>query len=231
MNETYSIYSDESCHLENDRNSIMLFGSTWCRESEVTRIANDIRSIKTAFHARGELKWTKVSPSRRDFFHEIVKYFFSESELQFRCLVVSNKEKLNHSYYNKGSHDSFYYKMYFFLLRNIIKPSNKYKIYLDIKDTRSQVKIIKLTDVLRSNFHDYEHDLIDRIQHIRSSESEILQVTDFLLGAISYKCRGLSGSKTKTTITESISHFSGLDLTHSTPPWEEKFNLFFFSPQ
>ena len=132
MNDTFSIFSDESCHLENDQNSMMLFGSTWCRESEVYRISEDIRNIKDANQARGELKWTKISPSRRDFFHEIANYFFSENELNFRCLVVSNKEKLNHSYFNKGSHDSFYYKMYFYLLRSIIKPDNTYKIYLDI---------------------------------------------------------------------------------------------------
>ena len=231
MNDTFSVFSDESCHLENDQNSIMLFGSTWCRESVVSRISDDIRSIKEVHQARGELKWTKISPSRRDYFHEIVKYFFSENELHFRCLVVSNKEKLNHSYYNKGSHDSFYYKMYFYLLRNILKPNNRYKIYLDIKDTRSQIRINKLTEILRSNFLDHEHELIDRIQQIRSSESEIIQLADFLLGSVAYRYRGLSGSKTKIQITNYISELSGLDLRTTTPPWEEKFNLFFFSPR
>lgn len=231
MKDIYSIYCDESCHLENDENSIMLFGTSWCLETEVPRISSEIRRIKEEHQARGELKWTKVSPSREHFFIEIINYFFSEKALNFRCLVVNEKDKLDHSYYNKGSHESFYYKMYFYLIRNIIVPERKYKVYLDIKDTRSQLKINKLTEVLRSNFHDYEHALIDRIQQIRSSESEILQIADFLMGSIAYHNRGLSGSKTKLSIIKLISELSGRDLISTSPPWDEKFNLFFFSPR
>lgn len=29
MNEFYNIYCDESCHLENDREPVMLVGAVW----------------------------------------------------------------------------------------------------------------------------------------------------------------------------------------------------------
>ena len=30
MSETYNIYCDESCHLENDDKPVMLLGAIWC---------------------------------------------------------------------------------------------------------------------------------------------------------------------------------------------------------
>jgi hypothetical protein len=51
------------------------------------------------------------------------------------------------------------------------------------------------------------------------------------MGAISYHNRELSGSKTKLSIIKLISEMSGGELMTTTPPWEEKFNVFFFSPR
>lgn len=227
----HNIYCDESCHLEKDRQSVMLLGAIWCPKTEVKKHASALREIKERNYSRGELKWTKVSASRKSFFIEILEYFFSTDGLKFRCLIVDNKKYLDHSYYNLGSHDSFYYKMYFYLLRNILSAINKYNIYLDIKDTCSQRKINILRDVLCNSFHDFERKMINRIQHVRSKEVELLQLTDFLIGAISYSSRHLSSSRSKLAIVSRIQKLSGLNLKDTTPPWEEKFNLFFFSPR
>jgi len=99
-----------------------------------------------------------------------------------------------------------------------------------MKDTRSQRKIDTLRDVLCNNVYDFEQLMVRRIQHIRSYESELLQLSDFLLGAVSYRCRNLKANQAKQTVIRRICDMSGLDLQRNTPPWEEKFNLFFFSP-
>ncbi|ODS33942.1 MAG: hypothetical protein SCARUB_00915 [Candidatus Scalindua rubra] len=131
MSETFNIYCDESCHLENDKQTIMVIGGIWSSTEKVKDISRQIRAIKSKHNARGELKWGKVSNSRMDFYLKLVDYFFQTSSLNFRCLVVDDKSKLNHNYFNQGSHDSFYYKMYFYMLRNILKKPNHYNIYLD----------------------------------------------------------------------------------------------------
>ncbi|MCI0773333.1 MAG: DUF3800 domain-containing protein [Chloroflexi bacterium] len=226
-----SVFCDESCHLEKDQQSIMLLGAVWCPAAETARISTAIRSIKEEHHARGELKWTKVSSSRLAFFSAMVDLFFSEPVLNFRSLIVTNKELLNHSYYNKDSHDSFYFKMYFYLLRHIVRPGDSYRIYLDIKDTRSQESVNQLWEILANNFLDFERQYIQSIQQIRSTESEILQLADFLLGAVAYKNRGLKSSEAKLAIVGEVENSSGLDLTSTTPPWDDKFNLFFFTPR
>jgi len=231
MSQTFNVYCDESCHLEHDHQPIMLFGAVWCPTTEARRYSDSIRQIKTKYAARGEMKWNKVSRSKQAFYLELATFFFSNPNLKFRCLVVNDKSKLNHSYFNLGSHDSFYYKMYFYLLRNILSYENQYNVYLDMKDTRSQKKINTLREVLCNNVHDFEKDMIHRIQHIRSHEVELLQLTDFLLGAISYHCRGLQGNDAKVAVIQKIKELSEIELTHTTPPWEEKFNLFFFSPK
>jgi hypothetical protein len=230
MAVTYNIYCDESCHLEHDQQPIMLLGAVWCPTSEVRGHNISIREIKAKHGAKGELKWIKVSNSKQRFYVELVDYFFLNPNLNFRCLVVDDKSKLNHSYFNQGSHDSFYYKMYFYLLRNILSNENQYYIYLDMKDTRSQRKIDTLRDVLCNNVYDFEQNMVRRIQHIRSYETELLQLADFLLGAISYRCRQLMANKAKLAVIERICERGGLNLLKTTPPWEEKFNLFFFSP-
>jgi len=226
----YNVYCDESCHLEHDQQPVMLLGAVWCLKSDVQRYSIAIRELKERYGARGELKWTKVSMSKLQYYLDLVALFFSSPNLNFRCLVVDDKSKLDHDYFNQGSHDSFYYKMYFYLLRNILSNKNQYYIYLDMKDTRSQRKIDTLRDVLCNNVYDFEQLMVRRIQHIRSYESELLQLSDFLLGAVSYRCRNLKANQAKQTVIRRICDMSGLDLQRNTPPWEEKFNLFFFSP-
>jgi hypothetical protein len=227
----YNIYCDESCHLEHDKQPIMILGCIWCPQETVREIVSHIRKLKEQYHSRGELKWTKVSVSRIDFFLEVVEYFFSNSALNFRCLIVNNKQLLDHDYYNLGSHDSFYYKMYYYLLHNVITEENNYNIYTDLKDTLSQSKINNLRDVLCNSFHDFDRKLIPIIQHVRSKETEVLQLADFLMGAISYYARKLSSNAAKGKVIEKIYELSRFVLDQSSPPWERKFNLFYFSPR
>lgn len=112
MNDIFNIYCDESCHLQNDRQPVMLLGCVWCPSDEVQRLAAELRDIKKRHKAAGELKWTKISKSRHDFYLEVTSWFLAEAHLHFRALVVQNKQTLNHEYFNQR-HDDFYYKMYF----------------------------------------------------------------------------------------------------------------------
>ena len=67
--------------------------------------------------------------------------------LRFRGLVVPDKDLLDHSRFDQ-SHNDWYYKMYFTMLRPIFCAPHRYHIYLDAKDTRGGPKIRKLHEVL-----------------------------------------------------------------------------------
>ena len=231
MKETFNIYCDESCHLENDHHPVMLLGAVWCPQRDLDRLSKAVDDIKTLHKARGELKWTKVSRAKKSFYIDLVEWFLKEASVHFRGLVILQKEQLNHEQFNKGSHDDFYYKMYFSLLNKILSPDREYNIYLDIKDTRSRLKINKLGEVLCNDKYDFTGQMIRNLQNIRSHESHLLQICDFLLGAVSYRNRKLFGNPTKVEVIRYLEEGLGRCLLYSTPLREEKFNLFFFTPR
>ena len=227
MTQVFNIYCDESCHLEHDRQKVMILGAIWCPLKKAKEIAQSIRGIKEK-HGLGrdfEIKWTKVSPGKLDFYIDLTNYFFAEPDLHFRALIVADKDKLHHEVYSQ-SHDEWYFKMYFTMLKAIFRPNASYRIYLDIKDTRSAPKVRKLQDVLCNNAYDFSREIIQKVQTVRSHEVEQIQLTDLLIGAVAYANRNLSGSSAKQRLVEIIRERSGYSLTRSTLYMEDKFNLF-----
>lgn len=229
--QIYNVYCDESCHLEKDNQPIMGFGAIWCPNSEVKRLAAEIRKRKVSFKAMGELKWGKVTSSRIDFYFDLIFWFFQENEIRFRAVVVRDKTRLDHEAFNQSSHETFYYKMYFSLLREILDPEFRYNIFLDIKDSRSRQKLQKLREVLCNNVHDFTGEMIHHLQNMHSYESDLMQMADFLLGAVSYRNRNLSSNEAKIKIIELIENKIEASLIYSTSKKETKFNLFLFTPR
>ena len=227
MSPIYNVYCDESCHLERDRQPVMVLGAVWCPLEKTHEISLHIREIKAqhGLPPRFEFKWGKVSPAKQDFYLSLLDYFFDNADLHFRALVVQDKSKLQHELYEQ-THDTWYYKMYFDMLKAILDPEACYRIYLDIKDTRSAAKIAKLHDVLCSSMYDFGSQVIERVQTVRSHEVEILQVTDLLIGAVSYVNRELHMNAAKLAVVERMRERSGYSLTKTTLLKENKVNLF-----
>lgn len=227
MKTEYNIYCDESCHLENDDSKVMVLGALWCRKDVKHEVFSRIREIKAkyGFKSEFEIKWNKVSKARCDFYLELINYFFDDDDLHFRGLIVPDKSLLNHNFFNQD-HNTFYYKMYFDLLKVILAPDCGYNIYIDIKDTKGQEKVLELQNVLRNNHYDYNNQIIRKIQQVNSREVELLQITDLLCGALSYLHRDLNGNEAKLKIIEKIRNRSGYSLMNSTLYKEDKMNVF-----
>lgn len=232
MNTEYNIYCDESCHLEKDGKRSMVLGSIWCPNSLSQDIFKRIREIKINHKVNKlfEIKWNKVSPAKLEFYRDLIDYFFDDDDLHFRGLIIPDKSIINHNKFDQN-HDDFYYKMFFNMLKVILEPKNSYNIYLDIKDTRSQEKIIKLRDILRTSQYDYSYSIIKKIQQVRSHEVEIMQLTDLLIGALSYNSNELNTSKAKMILIDRIKKRSKYSLNNSTLLRESKFNLFKWKPR
>ena len=232
MRTEYNIYCDESCHLPNDNSRVMVLGAVWCPLNKRKEIFTRIREIKSKYNFKAgfEMKWNKVSKGRIDFYLEIINYFFDDDDLHFRVLIVPDKKMLDHTAFNQD-HDTFYYKMYFDLLKVILSPHCGYNIYIDIKDTHSNNKVQKLKEVLRNNHYDYQKQIIKRVQQVNSKEVEILQLTDLLIGAIGYLHRGLNENEGKIKIIEKMCQRSGYSLKQSTLYKEDKMNIFIWRPR
>lgn len=223
----YNIYCDESCHLEHDPHKAMVLGAVWCAKDDKEQLFKRIKEIKLKHGLKPdfEIKWNKVSQSKIAFYREIINYFFDTEKLNFRALVVADKNELNHEKYGH-THDKFYYKMYFDMLKIIISPKSSYYIYLDIKDTQGYEKVNKLHEVMSNNHYDFSNKIVKRIQEVNSKEVSLLQIADLIIGALSYLHRGLTESKAKLSLIELIKRRSGYNLMKNTLPTERKFNLF-----
>jgi hypothetical protein len=227
MSQTFNIYCDESCHLENDHQPVMVLGAVWCLLDKSREISVRLREIKTSYGLAPdfEVKWTKVSPAGLDFYQAIMDYFFDDDDLHFRALIVPDKSKLDHAAFGQ-THDDWYYKMYFDLLKVLLGPRDRYHIYLDIKDTRSAAKVAKLHEVLRNEKYDFSRQIIERVQTVRSDEVEPLQLADLLIGAVAYANRHLTTSDAKLALVQRMRKRSGYSLTETTLLREEKVNIF-----
>lgn len=238
MREIINIYCDESCHLENDKEKVMALGAVYCPASKKSEIFQMLSELKKKHNlipknkknpndnrAYYELKWNKISLAKINYFKDVVDYFFADDDLNFRVLVVPDKSKLDYEKFNH-THDTFYFKMYFSMLKVILNPDKAHHIYIDIKDTRSREKVHKLEQVLRNDKYDYAKEIIKKVQQVRSHEVELIQLADLLTGAVSYVNRGLADSRAKNILIEHIRHRSKYSLTKSTLIREQKFNIF-----
>lgn len=232
MNELIHVYCDESCHLEHDQARAMVLGAVWCPASHRAMLARRIKALKQHYGlAPGfEIKWVKVSPGQLDFYRAVLDMFFDEPLLHFRGLVVPDKGALDHGKFGQ-SHDVFYYKMWYQLLKWLIDPANRYRIFLDIKDTQGQAKVAKLHEVLCNANYDFDRNVIVSIELVHSHDVLLLQLTDLLIGALGYVHRGLHQSPAKQALVTHLRNRSGLRLEQSSMVRVEKFNLFVWRPQ
>jgi hypothetical protein len=231
-----NIYCDESCHLElsnkkPDEQKSMVLGGISCPKDLVREVSTQIRAIKKkhGINIFNEVKWTKVSNNKIQFYMELIEYFFNNNNLRFRTIVFPDKAKL---YYEKYDHDEIYYIMYYYLLREMIHPRDTNSIYIDKKDTQGSRKISNLQEYLRKSKLDYNSEIIQRIQIIDSRDSELMQLADILIGCVSYANRHLDeinyeGAKAK--LVDLVRQRSTYTLTRTTFQQEPKFNIFIWS--
>jgi hypothetical protein len=224
---TFHIYCDESCHLEHDGHTAMVLGAIRCPAERRREVAVALRDLKARHGLKPtlELKWTKVSPAKVDYYKAVIDLFMDTSDLAFRAVVVPDKTLLRHDAHGQ-THDDFYYKMYFQLVRHWLDRAHDYRIVLDIKDTRSWEKTKKLQEVLANSQYDFDRTIVRSIELVRSEQVELVQLTDLLTGCISYANRGLSTSPAKAALVEHFRHRSALRLTQTTLISEPKVNIF-----
>ncbi len=219
--KTFNLYCDESCHLQNDHKPYMFLGSVSSAFNQVERHCERIKELKVKHNFYAEIKWSKVSISKIRFYMDLLDYFF-DTDLRFRAVGV-DKSKISCEKFGI-TYDDFYYKMYYQLLNHNIDMQWHYNVYLDIKDTLSAYKVRKLKDILN-----VQYGVFRNVQNVHSRECLLLQLSDFLMGAISYNAN-MQDKKNlaKQQIIDKIKRHSSLpDLSKTNQ--SNKFNLFFIN--
>jgi hypothetical protein len=229
------IYCDESCHLISNNSKYMVLGAVFCDEILVKKVNSDIRKLKMKHFKTSyrEIKWTTVSPAKIDFYLELIEYFIKNDALSFRG-IIADTANLDHDEYNDGDPNSWYYKMFYFLLEPMLSTNNHYKIYLDYKDTNGGHNNRKLHEILNTKFRNTS--TILRVKQIQSTESEIIQISDLIIGSLAYYNRFFKQNKSvehrseaKKKIIELLS--SKYDFSKTSPRSNKKFNILNWQPR
>lgn len=230
LREQINFYCDESCYLEHDKSKYMVLGMVFCPKSSYNQIKNTIFKLKEkyAIKKNSETKWSKLSNSKSAYYEELVEYFFSpQSNIAFNGIVV-DKKKLNHKEF-KQSHNEFYYKIMYYMINHKISAFDYNKIFIDEKDTHNAERVRTLERILKSNYKSYFSNTIKPIQVIKSHESQLMQLTDILTGAISYELNNKEKvSASKRNIISLINNKIGCKIDDKININTPKFELMFF---
>ena len=231
----YNVYCDESCHLPNDGHPALVLGALVCPKEHARDVANSLRDarVRHGLSPHLEIKWGGLSPSKADFFLDVLSIFWEDPLLRFRTVVASKQNLLHEAF--EQDHDDWYHKMYFQLLRYLVTSSSgaQFRIFLDIKDTKSAPKIRQLHNVLCNEIRDFDHEKLTGIQALPSHEVPLIQIADVLIGAVSYsaRTRRAGDSPAKLRFIRELEARTGRTLTSTTWLSERKFNVFAWEPR
>lgn len=210
--ETYNYYGDESSHMKDDGNKFMALGALCCPKALSKCFSNEIRRIKLSFGFTKdfEIKSTKVSLGALDFYQKLIEWFLSCPDLYFRIILI-NKELVKTS--DANEYNLFYYKMYYTLFRYFMHGTTNH-IYLDYKDSRSYLRCAEIQEFL-GNDH-VTRMKKNTVQQINSKESNLIQITDLLIGLFCYNANGKTSNEAKLQLVNMLKQSSKLDLISTT---------------
>ena len=201
----------------------MVLGGLWCARGYRAQFKSELHELRDKHRYGGEFKWQKVAPAKAEFYLDLVEWFFEKGDdLRFRCIVI-DKNKIDLARYHDGDQELGFYKFYFQLLKHWMKPDNSYQVFLDFKTNRQRDRLEVLRRCLVNACSGSE---VLGVQAIRSRESVLIQVTDFLTGAASASLnRSIGTSDSKQKIVSEIEGRIGGEI-RATGQWEKKFNVF-----
>jgi type I restriction-modification system DNA methylase subunit len=225
---TLHLYCDESRHLPHDSEPSLLLGLLEC-PAERAHALNAQLSALWAQHGlpkHFEAKWTKVSPGKLGFYRAVLEWFVATEDVSFRALVLPDKQQV-FTRVPKEKREDIYYSLYYELLKNTITPGNSYRAFLDIKDTRGREKLDELGRWLEMNYPSLKKEERPQLQHVRSHEIRLLQVTDLLLGAVGFARRPVAAndSAAKRALVSLLEEKLNQKLTANSQAGMDKFSI------
>jgi len=176
-------FLDETGLLRKKRDKFFALGIIKC--SEPQRLYNKIRKIRFAYNYSEELKWANLDRRIRfDIAREFFKIFLAE-DAKFNCIIL-NKDELD---FEKHFQNDLYkvYRNFTVALLKLIIGKNPEEIIILLADDYFTPEGTELEDKIRKFVNDhYQKFVIAGVCQIDSKSSDLLQLTDLILGAILY---------------------------------------------
>ncbi len=201
----------------------MVIGSVWLPRQSRDLYKQAIHQLRDQYKMGGEFKWTKVSPSRLDFYTALLSWFVDQGEnLRFRCIAIDSN-KIDLLTFHENDQELGFYKFYYQVLHHWIHECNDYRIFCDFKSNRRRDRLHILQKCLHySNLSAN----ISGIQAVRSRESVLIQLADVLTGIASARLnKKLVSDTAKAELVRHTEELLGKRIG-TTSLCEKKFNLF-----
>lgn len=201
----------------------LIIGGIWLNSENRDRFKTAIHNLRDLHKIGGEFKWTKVSPSKKDFYKDLLIWFFEQGEdLRFRCIAIDHKE-VDLIRFHQSDQELGFYKFYYQMLHHWIHSFNSYQIFCDFKRNRFRDRLHTLQACLS---HSNLAAVIETVQAVRSKESVMIQLSDFLVGAVAASLNGrLAKGSAKAEIVSVLEASIGHKIA-GTALCEKKFNIF-----
>jgi hypothetical protein len=222
------VYCDESRqelfrHAPRIPGQYVLIGGVWIQAAEREEYKAKINRIREVHRVYGEFKWKRVTPSRQEFYRQLVGLFFDEA-MRFRCMVLP-ADRMDAVTFHRGDKELMFYKFYYQLLHPWILDFNRYRVFLDLKTNRVDDRVTTLGRVLsHANLTSQV-----TVQALPSQQLDLLQLADVLIGAVGYRFHRLTTSAAKLAVLEEVEGRLGHPIQPTTRN-VEKFNIFKFAP-
>lgn len=201
----------------------LIIGSLWLRRPDLESFKNVIHELRDQHQIGGEFKWTKVSPSKVEFYKALLTWFYQQGEnLRFRCIAIDHQQ-VDLIHFHQNDQELGFYKFYYQMLHHWIHPFNDYRIFCDHKNNRRRDRLHTLKDCLA---HANLTAAVNTVQSVRSRESVMIQLSDVLVGTASSRMNNrLRVGSAKEAVTKHIEGLLNRRIS-STALDEKKFNVF-----
>jgi len=183
-------FLDETGLIHSDRDKFFALGIIECDDPQ--RLYNRIRKIRHKYRYCEELKWSNLDRKIR---FDVARYFFDiflQEKAKFNCLILK-KDELDFEKYFQNDLYKAYRNFTVALLKLMIgKTPEKVMIiladdYFSPDGTDLEITIKKFV-----NNH-YQKFAVAGVCQINSKSSDLLQLTDLILGAILYDLKKREG--------------------------------------
>lgn len=223
----FEVYCDEALPdlftSQKPRSEYLMIGGLWIPSDLRNEVKSKIKDIREKHQAWGEIKWTKVSPSKLGFYEDLIDLFMSYGkDMRFRCIAVAHKQ-VNMALH-KNDKELGFYKFYYQLLHHWIYDFNEYSIFCDAKTNRDNNRLHDLRSCLaNSNLSSS----IEQVQALPSRQVVLIQLSDLLLGMASSRMNETLGVGTaKEALVKRMESHLNVKALQATARTEEKFNIF-----
>ena len=190
----FEVYCDESrpdlLASKKPSAKYMVIGSLWLQADDRDEFKAAIHALRDKHRVGGEFKWQKISPSRVEFYKDLLTWFVGMGDrLRFRCIAIEH-EKVNLLRYHDNDQELGFYKFYYQMLHQWILDFNDYAVFCDCKENRDGRRLHVLRRCLdAANLSSN----VFNVQATRSSESVLIQLVDVLIGAASARLNNILG--------------------------------------